>query len=145
MLKMRRWLVLLMFAAVAANVAYATKNPVWLDGKVLDTERNRYFAGTISNSSESGSIYANGNSGSYQGTTSGSNVAVYRVYANYVIDGGDKVYLLEERLHFRWSKAANLTVNGPIKYYVDGRKMHFLDDQGKERTAEIIKKTLKQL
>jgi len=144
MLRFRSCVTLCLLAFACAAFCHATKNPVWLDGKVLDTARNRYFAGTINNSNESGSVYANGNNATYEGSSTGSNIAVYRVYANYVIDGGDTVYLLEERLHFRWSKAANLTVNGPIKYYVDGRKMHFIDDQGKERTVEIIKKTLKQ-
>jgi len=144
MSKLRLWVTFCLLAVVCVTSSRATKNPNWLDGKVLDTTRNRYFAGTVSNSNESGSVYANGNNATYEGSSTGSNIAVYRVYANYVIDGGDTVYLLEERLHFRWSKAANLTVNGPIKYYIDGRKMHFIDDQGKERTVEIIKKTLKQ-
>jgi hypothetical protein len=132
------------------------KNVVWQTGKVLDTQKNRYFAGTFNNSNSYGTVQENatgntfGNttnstaSGLYYGSSSGSSVAIYRVYENYVIDGGSEVYLVEERLRWRWSQPALLTVNGPVKFYIKSRKFHLLDNSGKEHTAVIVKQTLKQ-
>ncbi|MFZ0396009.1 MAG: PEGA domain-containing protein [Terracidiphilus sp.] len=72
-------------------------------------------------------------------STSGSSIAVYRVYDNLVIEGDDSVYVTSERLRWRWSKAAHVAVNGTIRYYVDGRKLHVLDEDSKEHTIEILK------
>jgi len=60
-----------------------------------------------------------------------------------VIEGDKYVYLAQERLHWRWSKPANLTVNGPVKYAVEKRKLFVMDEDGKEHEMEIVKKTLK--
>ena len=132
------------------------KNITWNTGKVLDTQRNRYFAGTFNSSNQSGNVQVNGTSntygnttnssatGAYSGYSSGSSTAIYRVFEDYVIDGGTEVFLVEERLRWRWSQPAHLTVNGSVKFYVKGRKLHILDDDGKEHTTEIMKQTLKQ-
>ncbi len=69
---------------------------------------------------------------------------MYHVFENYVIDSGTMVYLAEERLRWRWSKPAHLTVNGPVKFFVEGHKIHILDEDGKEHEASIVKQTLKQ-
>ena len=42
------------------------------------------------------------------------------------------------------SKPANLTVNGPVKYAVEKRKLYVLDEDGKEHEMEIVKKVLRQ-
>ena len=134
----------------------ATKEHTWQTGTTLDTGHNRYFAGTLHNGSESGTVYGSGTSnsvgnstysqgsGSYSGSSSGMDTPIYRVYENYVIDSGTMVYLAEERLRWRWSKPAHLTVNGPVKFYIDGRKIHILDEDGKEHEASIEKQVLKQ-
>ena len=141
---------------LCSTALYAAKEHTWQTGTTLDTARNRYFAGMVHNSSESGTVSGSGTSntignstysnasGSYSGSNSGTDVAIYRVYEDYVIDSGTLVYLVEERLHWRWSKPAHLTVNGPVKFYVIGRKLHILDDDGKEHDTSIIKQTLKQ-
>jgi len=49
------------------------------------------------------------------------------------------IYVTSERLRWRWSKSAHVAVNGEVKYYVDGRKLHIEDDDGKEHTVEILK------
>jgi len=61
------------------------------------------------------------------------------VYDTLVVEGADYVYFTSERLHWRWSKGANVAVNAEIKYYVDGRKLHILDQDGKEHTVAITK------
>ena len=50
----------------------------------------------------------------------------------------------QERLKWRWSKPANLTVNGPVKYAVEKRKLFVMDEDGREHEMEIVKKTLRQ-
>jgi hypothetical protein len=133
----------------------ASKEHSWQTGITLDTGHNRYFTGIIHDSSTSGTVNASGTSmtsgnstyshanGTYSDSTSSSDTAMYRVYENYVIDSGTMVYLAEERLTWRWSKPALLTVNGPVKFYTGGRKIHILDEAGKEHEATIMKQILK--
>ena len=139
---------LLLCVLLSCVASQAEKDHAWQTGTVLDTARNRYFAGTVHNGSEQGTINTtstdSSTSGHYSGSNSGSDVAVYRVYENYVIDTGTMVYLVEERLHWKWSKGAHLTVNGPVKFYLDKRKMHILDDDGKDHETSIVKQTLKK-
>jgi hypothetical protein len=144
--------------------AFGEKQPKnWMIGRVLDESRARYFAGMLNNSSsqssENGTLSGNATStsygdstdttmsGNYSGTkrttTSGNSIAVYRVYDNLVIEGEDAVYITSERLRWRWSKGAHVAVNGAVKYYVDGRKLHLLDDDQKEHSIEILKTVLK--
>ena len=68
---------------------------------------------------------------------------LYKVYENFIIEGDDMVYVTQERIRWRWSKAAHVTVNGEVKYYVDKRKLHVLDDDGKEHVIEIVKQIQK--
>jgi hypothetical protein len=70
-------------------------------------------------------------------------VPIYRVYDNLVIEGADTIYVTSEHIKWRWSKGAHVAVNGTVKYYVDGRKIHLLDDDNKEHTAEIVKEIRK--
>jgi hypothetical protein len=132
--------------AAGGDLLAGQKQRNWQDGKVLDSQRSRYFAGTVGNSSTNGNVNVTGDSGGYNGTyhgqTSGSETAVYRVFETFVIEGDKYVYLAQERLRWRWSKAANVTVNGPVKYAVEKRKLYVMDEDGKEHEMDIIKKTL---
>jgi hypothetical protein len=137
----RHWVFATVLLVAVGVVAFgAQKQRAWEDGKVLDSQRQRYFAGTIANSNTNGSVDSDGN---YHGNSTGGETAVYRVFETFVIEGNKYVYLAQERLHWRWSKAANLTVNGPVKYAVEKRKLFVVDDDGKEHEMEIVKKTLK--
>ena len=60
-----------------------------------------------------------------------------------MVDGGDKIYAISRLLKYRWNKEANVTVNGPVKFAIEGNHMYLLDDDGREHKAKIIKKTLK--
>jgi len=128
----------LMVCALA--VSGGEKKRDWQAGKVLDTNRQRYFAGTIENSSTNGAVDSSGN---YHGNSNGGGTAVYRVFETFVIEGEQYVYLAQERLRWRWSKAANVTVNGPIKFAVEKRNLYVIDEDGKEHEMEIVKKTLR--
>ena len=152
----------LMFAAVVCGAAKNAEHQ-WSVGKILDENRAHYFAGMLNNSSSQSTVNgtwsgsANSTSigdstttqanGDYSGTrstsTSGMSVPIYRVFDNLVIEGEDAVYVTSERIRWRWSKGAHVAVNGTIKYYVDGRKLHVLDDDNKEHTMEIVKEIRK--
>jgi len=116
----------------------------WQIGKVLDTERSRIFAGTVGSGDTTGTTQSNGNYGTYQGRTNTSQRAVYRVYETFAIEGDTHIYIAQERLHWKWSKPASLTVNGPVKFAIEKRKLFVVDDDGKEHEMGIIKQVLKQ-
>ena len=84
-----------------------------------------------------------GDSGTFRGQVDGSETAVYRVFETFLIEGDRYAYLVQERLRWRWSKPANVTVNGLVKFAVDKRKLYVLDEDGKEHEMEIVKKTLR--
>jgi hypothetical protein len=138
MLVYRRVLVLALVLGHSALAAEKQRD--WQTGKVLDTNRQRYFAGTIGNSNTNGVADSSGN---YHGNSSGSETAVYRVYESFVVEGGQYVYLAQERLKWRWSKPANVTVNGPVKYAIEKRKLFVMDEDNKEHEMEIVKKTIR--
>lgn len=142
---MFRSLVAAVFILVFVQVAVgAEKKRDWQTGKVLDSERSRYFAGTVGNANTYGTAQANGNYGTYQGNTNTSQTAVYRVFETFLIEGETHAYLAQERLRWKWSKPANLTVNGPVKFAVEKRKLFVIDEDGKEHEMEIVKKVLRQ-
>jgi hypothetical protein len=74
-------------------------------------------------------------------TTGGPDYAVYQIF---VIDGEGYRYEAAQRLRWIWSKAADLTVNGPVKYAVEKQKLFVLDEDGKEQEMKIVKKILRQ-
>ena len=130
---------LLIFAAIlccASPLIGKTKDRAWQTGKMLDSDRTHYYAGTVG--SANATTY-----GTNQTSASGSTTAVYRVNQVYAIELGDYVYVSQERLKWRWSKPANVTVNGPVRVVIEKRKLFILDEEGKEHETEIIKKTLK--
>lgn len=129
---------LLLVALILALPLAAEKQRDWQTGKVLDTQRQRYFAGTVGSGNTNGTV---SDSGTFNGQTNSSSTAVYRVFETFVIEGDQYVYLAQERLRWRWSKAANVTVNGPEKYAVEKRKLFVMDEDGKEHEMEIVKKT----
>jgi len=124
-------------------VVKAEKQLDWQVGILRDSERSRYFAGTVGSSNTNGTATAYGDTATYQGTTNTSKTAVYRVYQEYEIEGDQYVYLAEQHIKWRWSKAADITVNGRIQYAVDKRKLYLVDDQRKVYELQIVKKILK--
>jgi hypothetical protein len=124
-------------------LAQAEKQLDWQVGILRDSERSRYFAGTVGNADTNGTATANGNTANYHGTTNTSESAVYRVYQEYEIEGDQYVYLAEQHIKWRWSKAADISVNGRVQYAVDKRKLYLVDEQRKVYELQIVKKILK--
>jgi len=100
----------------------------WQMGKVVDIQRSRDFAGLAPPVVQ------------FPGA---STDAVYRVYETFSIEGQTYTYLARELLGWP-RKPANLTVNGPVKFAVEKRKLYVIDEDGKEHGMEIIKRVLKQ-
>jgi hypothetical protein len=142
---MIRILISIFTAAVFfANLAFSgEQSRRWQTGKVLDTERSRYFAGTVGTANTTANAQTYGSYGTYQGQTNTSQTALYRTYQTVLIEGETYAYLAQERLRWWWSKPANLTVNGPVKFAVEKRKLFVIDEDGKEHEMEIIKRFLR--
>jgi hypothetical protein len=129
----RRFLPIVLASILSLAVFGAEKQRDWQTGKVLDSQRSRYFAGTVGSSSTTGNAEVYGNSGTYRGQTNDSQAAVYRVFETFLIEGDKYAYLAQESLRWRWSKPANITINGPVKYVIEKRKLFVLDEDGKEQ------------
>ena len=71
MVQRQSWAVALsMLMPLLAFSAEKARN--WQTGKVLDTERPRYFAGTVGSGNTTGTAQSNGNYGTYQDQTNTS-------------------------------------------------------------------------
>ena len=122
------------------NTSFAKeKQRQWQTGKVLDTSSGRTYAGNVGNAS--GTATTSG--GTTYGNASGSSMAVYRVYETYTIEAGDYVYVCQERIRWRWSKPALLTVNGPVQFAMEKNSVYIKSEDGSEHETKIIKKILK--
>jgi hypothetical protein len=116
---------------IASDCPAASKITSWETGKVLDVERKQDLVGTV----EHGSTF---------GVTSHSSTnAVYTFYEEYAIESDQFMYLTRERLRSERSKPALLTVNGPVKFHVDGPKLVILDNESKEHETTILKQVSK--
>jgi len=140
----RFWILTLTLLFSALSVAAKQVERDWKQGKLLSTDEDRYFAGTINSASANGTVNDSGDYGTYSGHTGGSQTAIYRVYQSYVIESDTHVYVARERLRWRWSKPANLTINAPIRFAIEKDRMFILDEDGKEHEAKITKKILKE-
>lgn len=155
----------LLFCLALSLTAFAAQNQghQWLVGRILDEGRARDFAGIANNSSSSATASGSANgaadstssgtstnttpsaasSGAGKTSNSGFSRPIYRVHENLLLEGSDTVYVTSERILLRRSKSAHVAVNGEVRYYVDGRNLHILDEDGKEHTVAIIKEIKK--
>jgi hypothetical protein len=108
----------------------------WQTGKVLDSDQARRYIGSVSNGS------ATDYGSTVQAT--GSSTAAYQVTQTYVVEIGTYVYVGQERLRWRWSKPADLTVNRPVVVAIEKDKMYLFGNDGNEHEATIVKKILKE-
>jgi len=58
--------------------------------------------------------------------------ALHNAFEEYTIESDKFMYLSRERLRSKRSKPALLTIDGPVKFHVEGRKLVILDNEGKE-------------
>jgi hypothetical protein len=116
---------------IAPECPAASKITSWEVGKVLDADRKQELVGTAEHSSTYGPAS--------HSTTS----ALYNAYEEYTIESDNFMYIARERLRSERSKPALLTINGLVKFHVDGRKLVILDNVGKEHETTIVKQVSK--
>jgi len=132
---MRKFFVLVIVLGTFVCAEAKDKNRAWQTGKVLDSDQARRYLGSVNNASAT--VYGS------TAQATGSSTAVYKVTQTYVIEIDNYIYIGEERLRWRWSKPADLTVNGPVIVETKKDKMYILADDG-EHEATIVKKILKE-
>jgi hypothetical protein len=133
----KRLLILALFAAGMTVFAAAARN--WQSGTLVETEQSKVRQGSTKNSNTEGTIKNRGNKADYSQNTTTTTTDDYETYQTYTIKGAEKTYLARERLLFPWSKPANVTVGGPVKFAVDKSKLYILDEDGKEHKATVVK------
>jgi len=133
-------LLTLSFCLSAAPSSAKEKERQWQTGKVLDTNRNSVYAGEIG--SANGTSTTSGNT--TYGNANGSSTAMYKVYETYMIEAGGYVYVCQERLKWKWSKPAQLTVNGPVQFAIEKDNLFIKSEDGSEHETKIIKKVAKR-
>jgi hypothetical protein len=116
---------------IAPDCSAASKITSWEIGRVLDAERRQELVGTAEHSSTFGA------------TSRSTTSALYNAYEEYAIESDTFIYLARERLRSERSKPALLTINGTVKFHVDGRKLVIFDDEGKEHETTIVKQVSK--
>jgi hypothetical protein len=113
----------------------------WQTGKILDSQRSRYFSGTVGTANNA---KAEGGWAGYGIQQNASVRAACQRYVTFLIEGDTYAYLAEEHLQELSSKPANLTVNQPVKFAVEKWKLFVIDDKGKEHEMKIVKKVVRQ-
>src|ERR1019366_2988881 len=122
----------------------AGRDRAWQTGTLLDEAKTSTYLGTLSLSSAStqasATRYGNSVAGQASGTGVSTSVARYRTDETLVVDSPRYTFLLGRRV---WMRQAALTVNGPIRFAVEGADVYVLDETGKEFQTNLIRKVLK--
>jgi hypothetical protein len=116
----------LMFAVFLGSTLMFGAARQWQQGKVLDTEQQKMKDGSMTTFNADTAMTSD-------------NIDTYEVYT---IRGPEKTYVAREKLMFPWSKPANVTVGGEVKYAIEGHKLYLFDEDHKEHKASIVKTSL---
>ena len=129
----------LLFLLLAATVALAFTDPAfgdkksktrnWQSGKLLDSQRSQNPVGAVDRPPI-------GFDNRHRTTV------VFQTQDTFVIETDTLTYTVSEIV--RGGKPANLTVNGPVKFAIEGTTLYLMDESGKEHRTEIMKKVLRQ-
>ncbi len=137
-------LLTVLLASAASIQSYAAKHERnWQNGTLLDAQKSRVYLGTYSSTNTYGNANVYGNSATYNSNSNTRRQARYGMEEVEVVDSGDKVYVISRLLKYRWNKEANVTVNAPVKFAIEGNHMYLLDEDGREYKTKIMKKRLK--
>src|SRR6185437_8786255 len=112
---------LLVAAFLTGTLAFAATARQWQTGNLVDSERQTITNGsTTTYNTDAQSKSKNGKT-SYSRNTTAHTTDDTDNYEVYTIEGAGKTYIAREKLNFPWSKPANVTVGGEIKYAIEGR------------------------
>ena len=101
----------------------------WQTGKLLDSQRSQNPVGAVDHPPIG---FDN-----RRRTT-----VVFQTQDTFVIEDESHTYTVSEIV--RGTKPANVTVNGQVKFAIEGTTLYLLDDGGKEHKTDITKKVLRQ-
>ena len=120
----------------AALIPAAPKNRDWQTGMVLDPQDNLYFA--YSHPTDGSMSFGDARTGSqiHVGTRSPGDDFVLD---QYVVESESYVYLAQT-MRLRSNKPFRLSVNMPVKFAVDKKRIWLLDPEGNEYQANIAKR-----
>jgi hypothetical protein len=137
-------LLTVVLSAALPTISLAAKHERnWQTGKLLDAQKSRIYLGSYGTANTYGNANAYGDSATYNTSSNTTTRARYAVEEVEVVESGDKVYVISRLLKYRWNKEADVTVNAPIKFAIEGHNMYLLGEDGREYKTKIIKKTLK--
>ncbi|HYW45189.1 MAG TPA: hypothetical protein VE959_20165 [Bryobacteraceae bacterium] len=105
------------------------KNRDWQTGKLVDSQRSQNVVGAVERPPVGFDSRRRTNN-------------VYETRDTFIIETDSYTYTASEIV--RGTKPANVTVNGPVKFAIDGTTMYLLDDGGKEHKADVTKKVLRE-
>ena len=112
----------------------------WQEGVLLSVEKTKELDSTTTTTDTQGKAKS-GDKYSEQSTA--TKTQNYDYYAVYAVQAGNIVYTARQHLMFDFSKPANITLGEKLKYAVEKDKLYMIDDNGKEFSAKIVKKALK--
>ena len=111
----------------SASASKKTRN--WQTGKLLDSHRSQNPVGAVDHPPIG---FDN-----RRRTT-----VVFETQDTFVIEDGLLTYTVSEIV--RGTKPANVTVNGQVKFVIEGTTLYLMDDGGKEHKTDVTKKVLRQ-
>jgi hypothetical protein len=127
-----------------AALQLLARDRAWQTGTLLDEARTSTYIGTLSvanaSAQASATRIANSVVGQASGTSSGASVPIYRSDEVLVVDTPRYTFLLGRRI---WFRQAALTINGPIRFAVEGADVYVWDDANREFQTNLIRKVLK--
>jgi hypothetical protein len=136
---MARFLVAIVLTAVTCLAA--PKERAWQNGRLLDNHDTRFFSATeISNNAVKDSKDQYGNFDYSLNVSSGS---MSTVYDNFMFEAPDAAYLVQVA-RLRSSPPIHLSPVSPLKLAVEKNKLWFVDQNGREYEAKILKQVQKQ-
>ena len=137
-----RKLLLMLVLCAAGTTVWAAAARNWQSGTLVETEQSKVREGSTKNSNTEGTAKNRGDKTDYSQNTTTTTTDNYETYQTYTIKGEQKTYQAREHLLFPWSKPANVTVGGTLKFAVDKSKLYLLDEDGKEHKATVMKVSL---
>jgi hypothetical protein len=129
---MKQFLISLIVLALglSGSASAGKKARTWQTGKLLDSQRSQNPVGAVDHPPI-------GFDNRHRTTV------VFQTQDTFVIEDELLTYTVSEIV--RGTKPANLTVNGQVKFAIEGTTLYLLDDGGKEHKTDITKKVLRQL
>jgi hypothetical protein len=125
----------------AVTCLAASKERAWQNGRLLSSHDTRFFsAAEINNSGVKDAKEQYGNI-DYSVNTPGTSMSA--VYDNFMFESAEGAYLVQVA-RLRSSRPIRLSPIIPVKLAVEKNKLWFVDEDGAEREARILKQVQKQ-